>query len=73
MKVYAMVNDGCFKIHLSSENQEESHMIVGMSESVRCPVASYGYVDKNSTWAWFFIPIRQGTEYSTGRFGNKKY
>lgn len=71
MKVYTIQNDGCFKIHLSSESQEESSILMEMSSSVRSPVESYGYVEKKETWAWFFLPLRKGMEWKAIKFGNK--
>jgi len=64
--------DGCFKIHLAAENQEESSILIQMSRSVCCPVESYGAIDEEKTWAWFFLPLRKGMNYKAKRFGNKK-
>ena len=72
MKAYTIRNDDWFKIHLTAENQEEASILVQMSRSVRCPIESYGNVDKKETWAWFFLPIRKGMQYKSTRFGNKE-
>ncbi len=72
MEVYTIQNDGCFKIHLTAENQEESSILMEMSCSVRSPVESYGNVEKKETWGWFFLPIRKDMKYKATRFGNRK-
>ncbi len=72
MRIFTIQNEDYFKIHLIAENQEESSILVSMSNSVKSPIESYGEINEKETWAWFFLPIRKGMEYKSSHFGNKK-
>jgi hypothetical protein len=59
------------KINIESETHTESNELIEYAKRCKLPVKTYGKVEKNRTWVWFQIPVRN-LGYKDLYFGNDK-
>ena len=56
-------------VNVEAVTQKEASMLIHVANRFPASIKIYGRVGEQSTWAWFFIPLKNST-YTQDYFGN---